>query len=110
MPTAVVPTEVIIGTGTSATGNTAASPINVFYKSLHGQSVYTAAELNAAGLFGPVNITQIGLNITGLPTVTMPNFVVRMKHTTATDVSAWVDNTNLTTVYSNPSYLPTATG
>ncbi len=110
MPTAVVPTEVIIGTDTTTTGTTTASPINLYYKSLHGQSVYTAAQLNAAGLFGPVNITQLGFNITGLPTAAMPNFVVRMKHTTATDVSSWITSDNLSTVYSATSYLPTATG
>ncbi len=108
--TPAVVMEAIIGTGTSATGNTAASPINVYYKSLHGQSVYTAAELTAAGITGPINITQLGFNITNLPTIAMPSFVVRMKHTTATDVASWVDNTNLVTVYSNTSYLPTATG
>ena len=102
--------EAIIGTGTSVTGNSAPSPINVWYKSLHGQSVYTKAELNAAGIFGPINITQLGFNIVGLPTVTMPNFVVRLKHTTATNVSSFVTADNLVTVYSNPSYLPTQTG
>ncbi|MEN6444742.1 MAG: S8 family serine peptidase, partial [Candidatus Cloacimonas sp.] len=102
--------EAIIGTGTSVTGNTAPSPINLWYKSLHGQSVYTKAELNAAGIFGPINITQLGFNIIGLPIVTMPNFVVRLKHTTATNVSSFVTADNLVTVYSNSSYLPTQTG
>jgi hypothetical protein len=110
IPTDVVTTVAIIGTGTSATGTSAASPISVYYQSLHGQSVYTAAELSAAGIVGPINITQLGFNITGLPTKTMPNYVVRMKHTSATDVSSWIDNTGLVTVYSNASYLPTATG
>lgn len=109
-PTSIVATEAIIGTGTSATGTSEASPINVWYQSLHGQAVYTAAELNAAGIVGLVNINQIGFNIVALPTKTMPNFVVRMKHTTATNVASWVDNSSLTTVYTNASYLPTATG
>lgn len=110
-PTNVVATEAILGSGTSVTGNTTAAPVNVYYKSLHGQSVYTAAELNAAGVFGPINITQLGFNITGLPTIAMPNFIVRMKHTTATDVaSAWISVDASNVVYSNSSYLPTATG
>ncbi len=102
-PTNVSVTEVVIGTGTTSTTTTTASPINVYYKSRHGQSVYTAAELNAAGVIGPINIT-------GLPTVAMPNFIVRMKHTTATNVASAiaVDASNI--VYSNASYLPTATG
>ena len=103
-------TEAIIGNGTSVTGNQLASPINVYYKSLHGQSVYTAAELNQAGIFGPANITQLGFNIAGLPAVTMPNFIVRLKHTTANNVSTFVNADSLVTVYSNPNYLPTQTG
>lgn len=108
-PTAVVVTEVVIGSGTTATGTSTASPINVYYQSLHGQSVYTAAELNAAGVVGPINITQIGFNIASLPSLTMPNFVVRMGHTTSTNVASWI-STGLTQVWSSTSYLPTATG
>ncbi len=103
--------EAIIGNGTAVTGTQAGSPVNVYYKSLHGQSIYTMADLNNAGVFGPIYITQLGFNITGLPTRAMPNFIVRMKHTAQADVSsAWVtvDETNV--VYSNASYLPTVTG
>ncbi len=103
-------TEVILGSGTASTGTQAASPINVYYQSLHGQAVYTAAELNALGVFGPINITELGFNITALPDKNMPNFVVRMKHTTATNVTSWIDSQDLVTVYSNASYRPTATG
>ena len=102
-------TEVIIGTGTGSNGTSTACPVNQYYRSLHGQAVYTAAELNAAGVFGPINITKIGFNITGLPAQEMPNFVVRMGHTTATNVSSWI-STGLTQVWSSSSYLPTATG
>ena len=108
-PSAIVPTEVIIGTGTDSNGTSTACPINVWYQSLHGQSVYTAAELNAAGVIGPINITQIGFNVTGLPALAMPNFVVRMGHTSASDVSSWI-STGLTQVWSSSSYQPTSTG
>jgi multisubunit Na+/H+ antiporter MnhC subunit len=109
-PTAVVVTEVIIGTGTTSTGTTTACPVNQYYRSLHGQSVYTAAELNAAGVVGPINITQVGFNITGLPAQAMPNFLVRMGHTTAANAAAWTPVANLTQVWSSASYLPTVTG
>jgi agmatine/peptidylarginine deiminase len=102
-------TEVIIGTGTGSNGTSTACPVNQYYRSLHGQAVYTAAELNAAGVVGPINITKIGFNITGLPSQAMPNFVVRMGHTTATNVSSWI-STGLTQVWSSSSYQPTATG
>ncbi|MDD4687832.1 MAG: C25 family cysteine peptidase [Candidatus Cloacimonetes bacterium] len=104
------PPEVIIGDGSSSTSTNSASPINIWYKSLHGQSVYTAAELNTAGIYGPVEISQLGFNITGLPANAMPNFVVRMKHTSATNAANWIDASNLVTYYSNPSYLPTQIG
>ena len=107
-PTAVVTTEVIIGSGTASTGTQEASPINVYYESLHGQAVYTVAELNAAGVYGPINITQIGFNVTGLPSLAMPNFIVRMGHTTASNVASWI-STGLTQLLSIPSYQPAAT-
>jgi hypothetical protein len=110
MPTAVVLTEVILGTGTGSNGNYTACPINVWYQSLHGQSVYTAAELNAAGVYGPINITQIGFNVTGVPAKAMPDYVVRMGHTTAVDVTNWIPEELLTQVWSSTSYRPTTTG
>ncbi|MCB5285046.1 MAG: C25 family cysteine peptidase [Candidatus Cloacimonetes bacterium] len=102
-------TEAIIGSGTGSNGTTIACPINVYYESLHGQSVFTAAELTAAGVTGPIQITQIGFNVTGLPTLAMPNFVVRMGHTTSANVASWI-STGLTQVWSSASYLPTNTG
>ncbi|MCD8479014.1 MAG: fibronectin type III domain-containing protein [Candidatus Cloacimonetes bacterium] len=59
-PSIVTPVVITIGSGTASTSTSDGSPINLYYKSLHGQSVYTAAELNAAGIFGPVEIAQIG--------------------------------------------------
>ncbi len=108
-PTAATVFEGIIGTGTSSNGTTAACPINVYYESLHGQSVYTAAELNAVGIYGSIDITQIGFNVTGLPTKAMPSYIIRMGHTSATDVTSWIA-TGLTTHWTSTSYQPTATG
>jgi len=104
------PLEITIGTGTSSTGIYDAGPVSVWYESLHGQSVYTAAELNAAGIFGTTTISGIGFNITGLPSLAMPNYIIRMKHTTAANVSSWQTSTGMVTVWSSTSYLPTATG
>jgi M6 family metalloprotease-like protein len=108
-PGTVIVNDYIIGSGTSATGTSIASPINVYYESLHGQSVYTAAQLAAAGVVGPCDITRIGFNVTGLPTLAMPNFIIRMAHTTSTNVSTWI-STGLTTVWTTASYQPTSTG
>lgn len=109
-PTAVVPTEAVLGNGTEATGTSTASPINIWYKSLHGQSVYTAAELNAAGIFGPIQINQIGFDVVTAPVEALPSFIVRMKHTADSNVANWQTINNMETVYSSVLYAPTAGG
>ncbi len=103
-------TSVIIGSGTSYTGTSDASPVNVYYESLHGQSIYTATELSAAGMTANASITQLGFYVNSVPTLAMPNFVIRMNHTTDANVASWQASTGMTTVYSNSSYLPVAGG
>ena len=100
--------NIILGTGTATNGTTTASPINIFYRSLRYQTVYTAAELQAAGA-APGQILQIGWYVTALPLYNMPNYTISMKHTTATDASAH-DGVGLTQVYTNTLYTPTAGG
>ncbi|MCK9584806.1 MAG: T9SS type A sorting domain-containing protein [Candidatus Cloacimonetes bacterium] len=97
---------VFLGSGIQTTAANEASPVNTSYKSSHGQSVYTKSELNTAGIIGPIYITQIGFKVALAPTSNLPNFIVRMKHTSATNVSSWQNATGLQTVYSNPSYAP----
>lgn len=103
-------TEAVLGTGTTSTGTQDGCPINIYYKSLHGQSVYTAAELSAAGVVGPINITAIGFYVNSVPTLALPSFTVRMGHTSASNVASWIPSTGLTNVYTNASYMPTAGG
>lgn len=98
--------EVILGTGTGVTGTQADSPINVYYKSRHGQAVYTKAELNAAGIFGPISITQIGFDVVGVPNQFLPNFVVRLKHTAAANVQNTQTADGMITVYGPVNYTP----
>ncbi len=100
----------IIGDGTGITAANEGCPINVFLKSLHGQSVYLASELIAAGVQGPLDITEIGFYVTDMPTVNMENYIIRMKHTDSTNVSAWINSDDLQTVYTNASYMPSGTG
>lgn len=98
----------VIGSGTLVTANSNISPINNTYKSIHYQSVYTQAELNAVGVYGPIYIRALGFNIVTAPNLALPNFVVRMKHTAAANSSAWVTADGLQTVYHNSSYMPVA--
>jgi agmatine/peptidylarginine deiminase len=104
------PMSVILGAGTGTTPTAEGAPINIWYKSLHGQSVYTAAELSAAGVTGPINITQLGFYISTVPNLALPNFIIRMKHTTEANAANWQTATDMVTVYSNASYLPVVGG
>lgn len=103
-------TEVMLGDGTSSTPNNTACPINITYKSLHGQSVYTATELNAQGVSGPIYITGLAFWVNTPPDYVLPNFIIRLKHTTDTNVANWQGATDMVTVFSAESYMPTAGG
>jgi len=76
-----------MGSGTATNASNAAGPININARSLHGQFIYTAEELNLAGFTSPSYITSIGFYVQQMPTFQLPQFVLRMRHTTATDVS-----------------------
>ncbi len=102
--------SVNIGSGTSATPTNQPCPINLGRQSLHGQSVYTKDELNAGGIYGPVKITHMGFYIVSQPSLTLPNFIVRMKHTTASNVSSWQTSAGMVTVFSTTSYIPAPGG
>ena len=95
-----------IGTGTSSTANNIIGLNNLTYKSVHGQAVYTAAELNAAGIFGPVSIVQVGFFTVSQPNLPLANFIIRMKHTTDTNVTNWQSADNMITVYTDSAYMP----
>ena len=101
-------TNVVLGSGTAAHSSTDAGPINEFYRSLHAQTVYTAAELNTAGVFGGT-ITKLGFYVVSGVTNPLPNYTIKLKHTTAGNAATY-DGTGLTTVYNNTSYNPTAGG
>ncbi|HPX10014.1 MAG TPA: gingipain R, partial [Candidatus Cloacimonas sp.] len=53
---------------------------------------------------------QLGFYIASSPAYALPNFLIRMKHTTATNVSSWQTATGMTTVYTNASYMPVSGG
>jgi len=96
-----------IGTGTSSNSGSQAAPINIYYRSLRGQMVYTASEIEAAGFTGSGTITHLGFYVTGAPDQNLPDFIIRMKHTTATNASSH-DSGPFETVYTTTSYAPIA--
>lgn len=105
-PSNSLPKTAVIGSGTNTTDSAYPCPINVYYKSVHGQSIYTRAELNAAGIVGPATITQLGFDVMSTPLYACSNFLIRMKHTTSANSSSWQTAANLITVYSNSIYSP----
>lgn len=97
------------GGSTTLSGTTGAAPISAYFEYMRFQVVYTAAELNAAGITGPKSITELGWYISTAPASALPSYTIRMANTTATN-SAAHDAAALTTVYSSPSYSPVAGG
>jgi agmatine/peptidylarginine deiminase len=105
LPVGLITIEIGAGTNTNSTSQ--AAPINIYYRSLRGQAVYTAAEINAAGYQGEGLITDLGFYVTQTPDHSLPDFIIRMKHTTASNASSH-DSGPFQTVYTTSSYTPAA--
>ena len=76
-----------IGSGTNVNGTTTSSPVNIWYRRCVNQTVYTVAELNAAGITGPATIRKIAYYVTQKPLYAIPGYTISMKHTTAANAS-----------------------
>lgn len=101
---------VTVGSATGTNTTTGASPINIFYRSMHYQVVYTAAELTAAGFLANATIQELGWDVTGTPLYALPNYTIRMDHTTNANSSTNISTAGMTQVYNSASYTPTAGG
>lgn len=99
---------ITLGSGTVVPSGTTAGPINEYYRSLHCQIVYTAAELNNAGITGGT-LYKMGFYVESGVTYPLPNYTIKMKHTSAPDVATY-DGVGLTTQHSISSYSPVAGG
>jgi len=102
-------TTITLGSGSFSSGTQESSPINIWYRSHHCQILYTATELNAAGWTGQAQISQLGFNIVSSPVYSLPNFTIKLKNTSNSDVSL-DDAVGLTTVYNAALYGPTSGG
>ncbi|HNX02292.1 MAG TPA: S8 family serine peptidase [Candidatus Cloacimonas sp.] len=100
----------VIGSGTGVTSSAEGCPVNNFRKSLHGQMIYQARELNLQGIFGPIFISRLGFNIVSSPVYPLPAFQIRMAHTAEENVSAWQGEENLITYYKTDNYTPDTGG
>ncbi|MBK8428117.1 MAG: hypothetical protein IPL27_20085 [Lewinellaceae bacterium] len=97
------------GGSTEVSQSTAAVPVSSYFEYMRFQVVYTAAELNAAGITGPKTISQLGWYIVTAPANALPNYTISLGHTTAAN-SASHNASTLTEVYSSASYAPVAGG
>ncbi|MFK7947256.1 MAG: T9SS type A sorting domain-containing protein [Saprospiraceae bacterium] len=104
---------VTVGSGTTPNGTSTASPVNIFYESMHYQVVYTASELIPAGFVPGAVINSLAWDITEVPNEqgvpqTLPNYTIRMGHTSnATSTTGNHIPANTLSIHYNGSYLPT---
>lgn len=80
-----------IGEGEDFTEAADASPISIYFRALRSQTVYTAEELTEAGASGPIPLSRIGYYVASAPAHSLPDFTVRMRHTTAEDASQHIE-------------------
>jgi hypothetical protein len=98
-----------IGSGTTATTSTGSDPIWGYWESFRYQVVYTASELNAAGMAPGASISALGFSILGdYGGGNLLGYTIKMGHTTATN-SAAHDASTTSTVKNAFSYNPSVT-
>lgn len=98
--TCISPGIIQIGYGNvNNTTNSYPAIYSNYYKNSRNQLLYTAAELTAGGL-QPGKISGISFNISAVAGATAyPGFTIKMKCTSASNLTSTFDNINLTQVY-----------
>lgn len=103
-----IQSNVTLGTGTSTNTTTSyPAPYGSFYWGAKHQILITKAELNALGITGGP-ITSLAFEVIQPQAQPLTNFTIAMAHTTLSAMVSGTWATNLTTVYTHPSYVPTA--
>ena len=100
--------NVTIGSGTSTNSTTGApAPYGTYWKNFRQQFLLLASEIEDAG-GGPGNINSVAFNVANLNTCSpMPNYTIRLKHTTQTTLSTTFEVGDYQTVYTQAEYMPT---
>lgn len=95
------------GTGTTTNGTSEhPTPYGTYYKNHRVQYMLRASELTAMGV-PPGPIMSVAFDVAALNTiVAMPNFAIKMKHTTATELTTTFESGTYTTVWTNANFLP----
>lgn len=104
----ISPQTIQLGSGTQTNTTTGTSPVNIWFRRSVMQFVYTAAELNAAGIQGECDLYEMGWFVTQIPVNDLPDYTIKLKHVTANNVAAPLGQTGWTTVVSPFLYAPTA--
>ena len=95
-----------IGSGTDVNGTTEASPVNIYYRRSVTRFIYTASELQNAGMNAGCQISQMGWSVTSAPVYDIPDYTVKFKHTSDTLPSNLNSTTGWTTVIDSFLYSP----
>lgn len=100
---------VVLGSGTASnTKYESPTPYGTFYKNLRQQYLVKASELSSLGLMAG-NITAIGFKVAAVNNCSpMPNYTMKIKATTANELTTTFDNEGYTVVWSRPNFLPVA--
>ncbi len=97
-------TSYILGTGTSLTGPTGASPYGSTQSGAKTQYLIRASELTALGMIEGY-IQSIAFNNQQVKGSPLPNFKIKIGTTEKVDLSGNTFEKNLTTVYTSPNYI-----
>ncbi|MBL7937694.1 MAG: gliding motility-associated C-terminal domain-containing protein [Bacteroidia bacterium] len=99
-----------VGNGFQVNSNTGSpTPYSNYWRNTHIQILYLASELSAAGVVAG-KISSIGFRVNTLNSfnTALPNYTIKMKCTSATNLTTTFDNAGLSQVYQAASYMPTA--
>lgn len=99
-----------LGSGTTTNGRRTSSPVNIWYRRTVSQFVYTAAEITASGVTGEAMLTDFGFYVTQSPVYSIPNYTIKMKNVTATNVASAISQNGWTEVKGAFTYNPSAGG
>jgi hypothetical protein len=101
--------SITVTLGTDATYNGVTippTPYGTYWKNFRQQYLILAYELIQLGI-GPGDITQLGFEVFAVNNCSpMPNYTIRMKHTTVNALTTTFDNGLYETVWTHPNFLP----
>ncbi len=101
--------NITIGDGTGSNTTTGApTPYGTFYKNFHQQFLYRVSEIeDAGGGAGPIN--SLAFNVINLNNCTaMPNFSIKIKTTTQTELTTTFEVGEYTEVFFQNDFMPVA--